>query len=303
MPSVLNETLLERGENGSPRASRRVVVAAAVAGLILSATFAGYSVGKMSGNSEVDRDLIHAQLTSIQHAHTNQTELAVVAYSETCYGFTGGTCAQSECDPGRKATCSDLKCVCPGGCTGADGTCYSQSYTKVASKITLSPGKWPSHWLYMESVSLMSQLSVSGSPGFAFFGNQYFDIYELPGKVDGKKKFFIASNKWPTWVAAIRTTGSLLTASVSLFGLYGVSLPHTIAPWDPQGIIVEVCKYPGGSVMIGNAPLGKRTEWAYVHHGSWFVYGWGLSQDPGDGGHWLVNDDNGAVEIKGLDAC
>lgn len=310
MLSVLNETLLERGERGGPRVSRRVWVAATIAGLLLSASFAGYSAGKMSPHADADDDFIHAKLASIQNVHTNQTELTVVAYSTKCYGFTGGICtsefAENGCHQSRNATCADLKCVCPGGCTDANGVCTSQTYTKVASKITLSPQKWNGHWLYMQSVSLLSQLKVSNLPSFSFFGSQYFDVYELPGRIKGKKHFFLASNKWPSWVAAMRSTGSVLSASVSPYGLYGVSLEHTIAPWDPQGVIVEICSYPGSAnvVMIGNAPTGVQTEWAYVHHASWFVYGWGATSDPGDGGYWVLNDANGAdINIGGLDAC
>jgi len=156
----------------------------------------------------------------------------------------------------------------------------------------------------MQYVSVLSQLKTSAAPSITFGGGQYSNLYEMPGVVKGKKQYFLSSNKWPTWVAAIRTTGSILSASVSVYGLFGVSLVHSIAPWDPQGIDLQVCSLKrtgyANEVMIGSSGASGRTEWAYVHHGSWFVYGWGLSQDPGEGGYWTVSDPS---ILAGLDDC
>merc|ERR1712083_1122150 len=96
----------------------------------------------------------------------------------------------------------------------------------------------------------------------------------------------------------IRPTGSIVTGSVSLFGLYAVNLYHTIAPWDPKKIVTRICQNSqyGSSVMIGSAPTHGRSEWAYEHYGSWYVYGWGATQDPGTGGYWTPSS-----PIEGLE--
>merc|ERR1712194_24279 len=224
---------------------------------------------------ESGADTIHAQLS--QQVVGNHTELAIVAYSASCYGYTGDTCLTSECGAERNASCVDAKCSCVGKCSGADGVCASGDNKKVNTEpFSLSNKKWPSQWLFMQTVSVLSQLKTSSQPAFMFSGQQKFDLYQLPGLVKGKKQYFLNSNKWPDWVAAIRSTGSVLSGSVSLFGLFGESLTPTagIAPWNPQGIAVQVCsmKTNGYSteVMIGSSGSVGRTEWAYVHHASWF---------------------------------
>merc|ERR1712083_1189463 len=105
------------------------------------------------------------------------------------------------------------------------------------------------------------------------------------------------------YVMALRFTGSVLTGSVSLYGLYSMNLFHTMAPYDPSGLVVQICSlrkqgYPT-EIMIGSSG-GARTEWAYIHHGSWLVYGWDLSPDPGTGGYWTVSN---TEMLKGLDDC
>merc|ERR1711920_402874 len=274
------------------------VVLAAFAGLV------GYHIGQAPAEADVyDQDAIRATFHSMQNANT--TEMVVVPYSNQCYGFTGGTCLSKPCDAFRNAKCVDAKCVCARSCTGADGQCRTQSYRKVAGGFTLTNKRFSRSWLYFQTLSLLSQLKVAAEPRWFFGGQQLFDLYELPGTIDGKKQYFLASTKWPSWVAAIRPTGSVLTGSVSLFGLYALNLVHTIAPWDPQQLTLQVCSMKKlgyeKEIMIGRTSVAThRTEWAYVHHGSWFVYGWALSQDPGDEGYWTVSDDK---VLKHLDKC
>jgi len=148
-------------------------------------------------------------------------------------------------------------------------------------------------------------LSTSGAPEASFGGSQLFDVYELPGTPSGRKEYFLASNKWTTWVASIRSTGGPLSLSMNPWGLYALNLDHSVAPWDPQNIIVHLCTlknkvatpYPN-AIMIGSPGIQGNPIWAYVHRGSSLIYGWFASSDPGSGGYWTPS-----VTIEGLDDC
>merc|ERR1712029_670464 len=109
----------------------------------------------------------------------------------------------------------DGKCVCAGGCTGADGQCRLKSNKKVGSEFTLTNKRFSRSWLYFQTFSLLSQLKVAAEPAIFFGGQQYFDLFKVHGKNEGKKQYLLASTRWPSWVAAIRPTGSALTGSVS----------------------------------------------------------------------------------------
>merc|ERR1712228_376051 len=107
---------------------------------------------------------------------------------------------------------------------------------------------------------------------------------EVEGLYTGQKMYFLASHTWKNWVASLRPTGHALTGAI----LYSVHLGHSIAPLDPQSIMLEVCSLRNigkpTEIMMG-LRTKVRTQWAYVHHGSWLVYGSDSSQDPGTGGH------------------
>jgi len=221
----------------------------------------------------------------------NSTEFAVVPYTPECYGFTGGTCATSDCNPSRNAVCDVAKCVCQNGCTTIEGTCGSGKNKKIASHFTLSNEYWPNFEMYVPRLDMTTPISVSNWPTSTFHNAQYFNLFELNGDVNGKKKYFLASDNWPTWVAAIGHS------STSIYGAYAYNLDHTIAPWDPEGVVVDVCDMSGkghpGSLMIGDG-----SHWFYVSHTSWKVSATAISSDPGVTGYWKPDP-----AIEGLQAC
>lgn len=277
-------------------AYRRIAIVTSAFALMAGSV--GFYLGSVHG-------AIGSPEAQLRKVAVNETELALASYTADCYGFTGGTCAAEKCNPERKAVCQDLKCICPSGCTGIDGTCRKDHYKKIASGVTFANKYWTSHWLYVQSVSVLSQLAASAAPAKTFGGSQLFDIYELPGEVNGRKQYFLTSNRWPDWVAAIRSTGSVLSLSASLWGLYAVDLNHPIAPWDPQGISVTICNVVSGgevdankAVMIGSSGKHLHPIWAYVHRMSALVYGWMLTSDPGTGGYWIPDQ-----PLEGLQNC
>ncbi|CAJ1345753.1 unnamed protein product [Effrenium voratum] len=117
-------------------------------------------------------------------------------------------------------------------------------------------------------------MSTSNMPSFSFMGSDEFDLYRVPGLFNGKALFMIASHKWPTYVLAIRaTTGT----AFSPFGTYSVELKDT-----SEDIMLQVCSMASRgkptAIMIGSAG-SLKSIWAYVHTGSWGV--WGSITDPG----------------------
>lgn len=207
--------------------------------------------------------------------------------ASSCYSFTGGTCAYAGCSSFRMAQCQAGKCMCPNGCAGADGRCYHSPNLVVASSFILTNVKYPSYRMYFKRITTWGQMGTSSMPSFSFMGSDLFDLYRVPGLFDGKALFMIASHKWPSYVLAIRaTTGT----AFSPFGTYSVELKDTSAPWKPEDIMLRVCSMGSygkhNAIMIGSA--GKvKSIWAYVHMGSWSVYG--SISNPGEGGEWAPN--------------
>jgi len=301
MSPQATEPLLEphAEESKADNRGRRIAI---VGVLVCTSWFAGYTAGispAAQGLSEADQ---------VRFRGTNATtSLSLLTLDESCYGFTGGTCNINDCAASRHAECTNNnQCMCPHGfCTGADGSCYKGNYKLVAGGVSLENVYWPGYWLYFQSASLLNQLKVSNWPKETFAGRQLFDIYELPGSVSGKKQYFLASHTYKNWVASIRSTGSVLSLSASLWGLYALNLEHTIAPWDPQKLIVQICSMKdakGGAykdaVMIGSPGAMGRPNWAYIHSGSSLVYGTTIATDPGTGGYW-----NPSATIEGLQIC
>merc|ERR1712039_737952 len=116
----------------------------------------------------------------------------------------------------------------------------------------------------------------------------------------GKKMYYMTSSKWSTWAVALQATA---LGSLSRFGLFSVNLDHPMAPYEPRGIAVHLCSVSkrgfSDYVMIQSpgvlATLDVSVS-AYVHTGSWFVYG--SVSEPGTGGYWLPSE-----SIAGLDPC
>mmetsp|Transcript_50936 Transcript_50936/g.95296 ORF Transcript_50936/g.95296 Transcript_50936/m.95296 type:complete len:339 (-) Transcript_50936:49-1065(-) len=210
-----------------------------------------------------------------------------VSYSRSCYSFTGGTCGVSSCNSFRMAQCLSGKCVCPGGCAGADGRCYPSGNQLVASGFTLKNVNWPSYRMYFKRVSTFNQIGTSSMPSFSFMGSDRFDLYRVPGLFNGKALYFLASHKWPEYVLAIRaTTGT----AFSPFGTYTVKLQDSRSPWKPEDIMLRVCSmvsYGKPNVIMFGSAGSVKTIWSYVHTGSWNV--WGSISSPGKGGEWFAD--------------
>lgn len=70
-----------------------------------------------------------------------------------------------------------------------------------------------------------------------------------------------------------------------------MELKDTSAPWKPEDIMLRVCDLTShgqpGAVQIGSAGA-VRTVWAYVHHGSWSVYGSMTSPGTGREPRWVA---------------
>jgi hypothetical protein len=230
-------------------------------------------------------------------------------YNNFCYAFTGGTCAVDPCKDFRKASCVQGKCICTTedeskpSCTGVDGTCQSGVYEKVAEAVSFTNVYWPSQTLYMQKMSVFAQAATSSWTASLLGNSAQFDIHELPGRINGtdKKMYFVTSAKWTTFTMAMRpTTGTAL----SPFGLFTVNLDSKLLPYDPDGVVIHLCAMTkagfAGNIMIESpgtlATLGLVTK-AYIHTGSWLVYGSPL-EDPGTGAYWTPS-----IPIPGLQAC
>merc|ERR1711920_1078369 len=124
-----------------------------------------------------------------------------------------------------------------------------------------------------------SQMKVSENPSWMNNGKDKFSLHEMPGG-----KFILSSSKWSNWAVAIRhTTGT----AVSTHGAYAERLDGHQVPWSPEALALDICSmdklgYPN-AVKIGNS----KKAWAYIHHGSWLVYG--KSSHTGPGGIWIVD--------------
>eukprot|EP00415_Alexandrium_ostenfeldii_P000613 UN0613 len=151
----------------------------------------------------------------------------------------------------------------------------------------------------MPQMVVFGQLQTTSRQSQLLIGRDQFNLIKLPGQVEGRPNYFLTAKAYPDYVATIRGAASLS----SLFAAYEVSLWDN---WDIQYLTVQVCSKGNGEVMIGS-PGKTHTEWFFIHHFSWFVYGtafgdwgsrvlsgWGL----GDGAVWTANP-----PLSGLQAC
>jgi len=166
------------------------------------------------------------------------------------------------------------------------------NYETIAQGFGLRNVKWNWQKLYMQTVSAFTQLKTSNMPYWTLGSKAKFNLHKLPGEFLGKKYYFLTSSRWPNWVVTLLARAKLVGSHVGLFGLdlNKPSLPH-----EPQRLAVHVCKVNKegymDAVMIQREFSGTHIlSKAYVHHGSWFVYGWDLG-DPGKGGYWKPDVD------------
>jgi len=232
-----------------------------------------------------------AQLRAEVRKHQAAGNASLPTYTTECFSFTGGTCVTASCDASRNAECIDKKCLCEKGCSGADGKCHDAKNTKVASKFYLSNGKYDKYKMYFQAMSAFGQMKTTKMWSSMNNEQDLFDLFEVAGGEGSKKTYFLASSKWQNQVVGFKaTTGT----AISPFGAYAVDLAEkasVLDTWGPSNIMLKVCSlgpqssYPG-AIQIGSDLSDKTgTIWAYVHTGSYLVYG--SITSPGEGGIWI----------------
>jgi len=92
--------------------------------------------------------------------------------------------------------------------------------------------------------------------------------------VNGSKKYFLASDKWPTWVAALGHSAA------NVCGAFAYNLDNPVIRWAPEGVVVDVCDMTGKG-RPGELKIGVGNKWFYLAHTSWKVAATISSDDPG----------------------
>lgn len=189
-------------------------------------------------------------------------------YNSKCFNNAGAT--------GCGTSSATGSCVCPNGCMGADGSCYSQQNKLISRDFTLSNGEWSDHKMYVQRLSVFGQMKTTSLSSSYNLGQDKFNLYELPGLFEGQKEYFLASAKWSDYVVAMQATAG---TAFTLWGAYSVGLGTEHKPWSLKDIMLRICsarnKGHPDAVMIGTSvPQGGSTIWAYIHRGSYFVYGY-----------------------------
>eukprot|EP00443_Scrippsiella_acuminata_P000107 CAMPEP_0115242626 /NCGR_PEP_ID=MMETSP0270-20121206/39051_1 /TAXON_ID=71861 /ORGANISM="Scrippsiella trochoidea, Strain CCMP3099" /LENGTH=342 /DNA_ID=CAMNT_0002657701 /DNA_START=50 /DNA_END=1075 /DNA_ORIENTATION=+ len=218
-----------------------------------------------------DVDLDEGNASSAASAQTWPFSSSGIKYSASCFGNAGAdSCKQL-------ATMKEGRCMCIDGCMGADGSCYTKQTNKVVAKsFAIKNLKWPTYKMYVQRMSVFGQMKTTSFSSSYNMGQDLFTLYELPGEFEGKKEYFLASSKWPDYVVAIKATGG---TAFSLWGAYSVSLESEHAPWSLREIMLRICSarkfgHPD-AIMIGTSqPHGGSTIYAYIHSGSYLVYGY-----------------------------
>jgi hypothetical protein len=188
-----------------------------------------------------------------------------------------------------------------GQCTGVDGNCYTAEagYELVASDIVFSNVEWPSQVMYMQALSLFSQLKVGDVHNVG--DSSRFSLHKLPGTISGKTYVLLSSAKWPNWVASL-CLSVFGIVPLSPVGLYALNLDKGHLHHGPEKLVVHVCRMTsvGLTDAIQIRSPGKfsgRISTAYVRHGSSRIFGSWIG-DPGSGGYWKPNK-----PLQGLDEC
>jgi len=269
------------GQQGSPARSvpKKAVAAFSATGL-LSAVAIFYGGAEFGRTTPQEHAAVAVALPG-NGSYTGMPTAMAAGLNPDCYTFTGGTCLVEPCNGWRHASCEDHHCRCIGGCAGADGKCWPGRNLEVATGFTLKNKKYNWQKLYMPATQLLDHLKTTSAPSWLNAGRDKFILHQLPGSVAGHIDYFLTTKAFPNYVAAIRaTTGT----AFSLFGAYEMSLAKE---FSPERLAVRVCSLGDGQVMIGSGG-GRETQWFYIHHGSWFVYGWGHG-NPGPSGVWTTD--------------
>lgn len=212
-------------------------------------------------------------------------------WNTECFTWTGGTCFMFGCDAERGDTeCSSSRCMCTRGCAGSDGKCYNGLKNQiVASSFTLQNVKWPDQSMYIPSgvaAVVEDQLRTSTSDG------SKFSLYMLP---DGS--YLMASAEWPDYVVDISLTEIVLPRTKNSDA---VEIPrwdvraHRLGWWHGglRTSSLKICnpddtEHPD-AVLFRNMYSGTiRPATIFIRHGSWKIYGYIISDDPGNGGYWI----------------
>lgn len=219
------------------------------------------------------------------------------AATQSCYGYAGETCLLSNCTKGKNSQCVSRSCICEASCAGADGVCYAGKVNElVATEFTLANAYWPKYTMYFQKVSAFGQLKTTNAYSWMNMGRDKFNLYRMPAKRGEEHKFFLGSGSYVDKVARIGlTTGT----SISTRGLYSTDVG---AGKKPADLAVSVCyEKSKAAIMIGDA---KGSWWAYVHRGSWLVYGSSAKQEKvGEGGMWKPDPPLTPEAIKMIPKC
>jgi len=230
---------------------------------------------------EVAEDEPPAELAPPENASLLETMFAT---SPHCFSYTGATCVTDHCAPWRHATCYHGKCICAHGCAGADGKCYHHHNRLIAKGVLLRNAKYTHYKMYFQRFSTFGQMKTTRASSWMNMKQDKFDIYEVPGSDSGHKEYFLASSKWRDYVVGMKaTTGTAL----SPFAAYAVNLHSKggiFDAWGLSNIMLRVCETANGMLQVGAKMSDAKMIWAYVHHGSWYVYG--SVSSPGWGGEW-----------------
>lgn len=191
------------------------------------------------------------------------------------------------CDAERDDTvCETHKCMCPHGCAGGDGKCYNgKKNIKIAGGFKLKNVKWPDQEIYMPSgfaATFESQLRTSTDDG------SKFDLFLLPDET-----YLLASSEWPEYVVDMTKT-ELFELPL---GQSGVTIPvtrwdvraHRLGYWNGGLASVPLLLCNPGDPTHPEAVVFRNTANAtiFIRFGSWKVYGYSLTSDPGEGGYWI----------------
>jgi len=230
---------------------------------------------------------------------TPETSVGVASStpSTRCFAQTGYTCVTEgfrraqACDADRGAQlCASGKCICHAGCMGADGNCHFEANKLVATNFVLTNSRFEGYKMFFKMVTFSGQMSTTSLPSSFNMDQDKFDLFQLPGANNGTKEFFLASTLWEDYVLGFKSTTD---SAWSPFAALNVDLAEqTVDVLHDSNIMLKICAMvrsdntPTGGVRIGAfLPAADSTIWAYIHHGSWLVYG--SMTKPGDDGIWF----------------
>lgn len=221
--------------------------------------------------------------------------------STSCYTYAGETChIMDECKA-KGAVCKSGSCMCEAACMGADGMCHKGEVNQpVAEDFTLNNVHYAKYAMYFQSMSTFGQMKTTKAYSALNMEKDKFTLHKLPGVViaANKKeaKFLLGSERWPTTVARMGSTGGTALAADAFYATdlskgKPVESIQVTACWDAQQ----------KAMMLGDA---KGTEFAYLRKTSWKVYGSSAARGSHDTTTlWKPAPMFTAQQIKELPAC